>query len=132
MQFTKNTKVKHFTDLLVWQKAHKLFVHIYKEIERFPRTVGAKIIADQILRSSGSISANIAEWFNSHSTKEYIHYLDIAQRSAAETENWLYKIIDCRILKKEKVSPWLNICFETEKMLNALMKSLDKKLTTST
>lgn len=61
MQFTKNTKVKHFTDLLVWQKAHKLFVHIYKEIERFPRTVGAKIIADQILRSSGSISANIAE-----------------------------------------------------------------------
>jgi len=121
-------RVKHFTDLTVWQKAHKLFVNIYTEIEKFPRTVGARIIADQVLRSCGGISANIAEGFNARSTKEYIHFLDIAQRSAAETENWIYKIADCYLLKKHKVALWLDTCYEIEKMLQSLIKSLERKL----
>lgn len=129
MNAMKNKKVKHFTDLIVWQKAHKLFINIYKEIDSFPYKIGAKIIADQILRSCGSISANIAEGFNARSTKEYIHFLDIAQRSAAETENWLYKIKDSCLLKNEKVMPWLDVCCEIEKMLQSLMKSLNKKIT---
>jgi len=50
-------------------------------------------------------------------------------RSAAETENWLYKIKDSCLLKNEKVMPWLDVCCEIEKMLQSLMKSLNKKIT---
>ena len=123
-------KVRHFTDLIVWQKSHKLFVNIYTECDNFSRKIGAKIIVGQILRSCGSISANIAEGFNARSTKEYIRFLDIALRSAAETENWIYKIVDCHLLRKGKVTPWIDACYEIKKMLQSLMKSLEKRINT--
>lgn len=120
------SSIKHFTDLKVWQKAHLLFVEIYRAIEKHPQTCGARIIADQILRSTSSISANIAEGFNARSTKMYVHYLDIAQRSAAETENWIYKIIDCNFMVKKSTTNWLNVCWEIEKMTQSLIRSLSK------
>ena len=48
---------------------------------------------DQIVRSCGSVGANIAEGFN-RSKKKYLNSLDIALGEADETENWLYKIRD--------------------------------------
>jgi len=120
--------VKHFTDLIVWQKAHNLFVDIYNALDLLPQKVGAKTITDQIFRSTGSISANIAEGFNSNSTKKYINYLEIAQKSAAETENWIYKIRDCKLLDKSLVAPWLNTCCQIQKMLQSLKKNLAKKM----
>ncbi len=120
------SKVKHFTDLTVWQKSHRLFVDIFREFDYIPQKIGVKIIIGQISRSSGSISANIAEGFNGLSTKEYIRFLDIALRGTAETENWIYKIIDCHLLKKEKATPWLDVCTEIQKMLQSLIKNLGK------
>ena len=120
-----NKQIKHYTDLIVWQKSHNLFVDMYNVVEIVPRKVGAKTVSEQIFRSCGSISANIAEGFNSRSTKEYVHFLDIAQRSAAETENWLYKMRDCMMLRKEIVEQWLGVCVEIEKMLQKLKKNLN-------
>ncbi len=120
-------KIHHFTDLQVWQKSHTMFIEIYGDIEKFPRTRGARVIEDQILRSTSSISANIAEGFKSLSTKQYIHFLDIAQRSAAETENWLYKIMDCQLANREKTTRWLDACIEIEKMLHSLIKIMKTK-----
>jgi four helix bundle protein len=54
-------KVRSFRDLIVWQKAHKLILEIIKDVELFPNTQAAKIVIDQLLRSCGSISANIAD-----------------------------------------------------------------------
>ena len=122
------TPVKHFTDLIVWQKAHNLFVDIYHALDTLPHKIGAKVIIDQIFRSTGSISANIAEGFNCHTTKKYINYLEIAQKSAAETENWLFKIRDCKLIEKSQVIPWLDICCQIQKMLQSLKKNLSKKM----
>lgn len=123
-------KIEHFTDLTVWQKSHDLFLEVYRNVERFPRTSGARVIADQILRSTSSISANIAEGFKSLSTKQYVYFLDIAQRSAAETENWVYKMRDCQLANKHKVNTWLHVCIEIEKMLYSLIKNLKAKVRT--
>ncbi len=120
-------KVKHFTDLIVWQKAHNLFVDMYKKFADYPRKIGAKTVIEQIFRSCGSISANIAEGFNSRSTKKYVNYLEIAQKSAAETENWIYKIRDCRLLQTDTIIPWIDTCSEIQKMLQSLKTSLEKK-----
>lgn len=84
-------KVKHFTDLVVWQKAHSLFVDMYAIFAGHPRKIGVNTIIEQIFRSCGSVSANIAEGYNSRNTKKYVNYLEIAQKSSAETENWIYK-----------------------------------------
>jgi four helix bundle protein len=127
MESTETNVIKHFTDLRVWQKAHDLFVSINRMTERTARDVASTVVIEQLLKSSGHISANIAEGFNSRGRKKYIHYLDIAQCSAAETENWLYKVVDCVLLEKSEVQPWLEASIAIQKMLNSMITKLEKR-----
>ena len=115
--------IKHYTDLIVWQKSHKLFLDIVKDVDTFPNKRAANIIADQIIRSSGSISANIAEGFN-RSKAKFLNSLDIALGEANETENWLYKIRDLKyidiIIAENQIEETKIIC----KMLNSLIAKI--------
>lgn len=127
MESTETHAIKHFTDLRVWQKAHDLFVSINKVTEKVSRDVASTMVVEQLLKSSGGISANIAEGFNSRGKKKYICCLDLAQCCAAETENWLYKVVDCVLLEKTEVQPWLETSVVIQKMLNSMISKLEKK-----
>jgi four helix bundle protein len=127
MESNENNVIKHFTDLRVWQKAHELFVSINRVTEKVSRDVASTIVIEQLLKSTGSISANIAEGFNSRGRRKYIQYLDIAQCSAADTENWLYKVVDCVLLEKSEVQPWLEASVAIQKMLNSMIYKLEKR-----
>lgn len=49
-------------------------------------------LADQLIRSSTSVGANVVEAKSSGSKKEYIHYFEIALKSANETKYWFILI----------------------------------------
>lgn len=132
MEKTDVSEIKHFTDLRVWQKAHQLFVSIHKETDKLPRDGAITVVVDELLRSSGNISAYIAEGFNSRGRKNYIYYLDIAHSNAAETENWLYKMIDCVLLEKSEVQPWLETSVALQKMLGSMISKLEKRAEATT
>jgi four helix bundle protein len=89
--------VHRFTDLEVWRKSHELFLNLLFDLDALPNTRPAAVIADQRIRSLGSIGANIAEGFN-RSKAKYLNCLDIALGEANETENWLYKLRDSKLL----------------------------------
>lgn len=123
--------VKHFTDLEVWHKAHTLFLELLVDLRELPKNETSKIIINQIVRSVGSISSNIAEGFNSKSTKQYLNYLDIAKRTTAESENWYYKIRDAGLLENSVAEKRIFQCIEISKMLQGLINSLLKHSRTS-
>ena len=125
---SEKAKIQHFTDFQVWQKAHHLFLNLLSEADAFPCKRGADILADQIFRSSGSISANIAEGFN-RSTKKFLSSLDIALGETNETENWLYKIRDARLLNASICERRIEETKEIGRMLNGLIRSLTKNQT---
>jgi len=114
-------ETKKFTDLIVWQKAHRLFLDIVKDVEVFPDKRAARIISDQVLRSGGSVSANIAEGYGRHKGKEYEHYLIVARGSLTETENWLIKCKDLGYMGMETFEVRVKIVEEIVKMLNTLI-----------
>ena len=120
--------IKHYTDLIVWQRSHKLFLDIVKDVDIFPNKRAANTIADQIIRSSGSISANIAEGFN-RSKAKFLNSLDIALGEANETENWLYKIRDLRyieiLIAENQIEETKIIC----RMLNSLIAKIKSRKT---
>ena len=122
-----SNKVRHFTDLIVWQRSHHLFLDALKDVRLFSSTIEGRIVTDQIIRSLGSIGANIAEGFNSKTTKKYVSYLDIARNSSSESENWYYKIRDAGWLQKEIANPRINTCIEISKMLQSLISRLERK-----
>ena len=113
-------KIRDFTELIVWQKAHQLFLDVVKDIENFPKTEVSKTVANQLIRAAGSISANIAEGFGRRQGKEYLHYLIISRGSTTETLNWLIKCLDLGWIEKEMFVQREALCREILKMLNKM------------
>ena len=114
-------QIRNFMDLVVWQKAHRLFLEVVKDVEAFPSGLPGRVVADQLLRSSGSISANISEGFGRRKGKEYVHYLIVARGSTTETLNWLLKARDLEWLKGDTFDSRESLIVEILRMLNAMI-----------
>ena len=86
-------EIRKFEDLEVWQAARKLTNMIYDVSDegRFARDFGLR---DQIRRASVSVMSNIAEGFESHTTKLFMNYLGRAKGSAGEVRSQLYVALD--------------------------------------
>ena len=119
-------KIQRFTDLEVWRRSHTLFLQILKDIEHLPNTKAATVLCDQILRSTGSIGANISEGFN-RSKAKYLNALDIALGEANESENWLYKLRDAGFIPRDTAALHIRETIELQKMLSGLMRSIRRR-----
>jgi len=95
----RSSKVQRFTDLDVWRKAHALFLRLLSDLEPLSHTRVAAASIDQSLRALGSVGANLAEGFNRSKAK--LNCIDISLGEANETENWLYKLRDSKLLTRE-------------------------------
>jgi four helix bundle protein len=121
-----NNKVQRFTDLDVWRKSHDLFLRLLFDLEALPNTRPAIVLTDQTVRSLGSVGANIAEGFN-RSKAKYLNCLDIALGEANETENWLYKLRDAKLLQRDAANAHVSETIQIEKMLTALYRSISRR-----
>ena len=99
--------VPGYRSLSVWQKAHRATILTLELVEQLPRTSSTARIVDQLVGSVSSIGANIAEGYPAREGAEYTRYLNIALRSAYETDNWLQLLKDsaviARRISREKV-----------------------------
>jgi four helix bundle protein len=122
------TKIKTFRDLEVWKKAFNLAVKIIRLTEKPPKGMSTKIILEQLLRASTSISANIVEGYGSFSKKEFGRYLKIDLKSSYETDNWLRllreSISEDHRLEKNEISRLEELNTEITKMLLVLYKKV--------
>jgi four helix bundle protein len=84
----KRMPAKRFQDLIVWQKAHKFVLEIYKYSNSFPRKE-IYVLTSQLRRAAISIAANIVEGFKKRSPKDKARFLNIAQGSLQESSYYL-------------------------------------------
>lgn len=80
----------------------------------------------QMRRSVVSIPSNIAEGYGRKSKQEYIHYLYVAYGSYCELETQLLLASDLNYIEKEPFDKIFEQAREVERMLKALINSLDK------
>jgi four helix bundle protein len=121
-------KIKDYKDLKVWQKALEVVCDIIELVDVLPPGPPAEIIGKQILGSSTSVCANIAEGHSSGSSREYNRILKIAYREAKETDNWLQVIKTSKKFAKSNIVKYANSIelknLEVIKMLSSLRKSI--------
>ena len=121
-------EIRSFEDLIVWQKAHQLFLDVARDVGTFPVSAAGRVITNQVLRSASSISANIAEGFGRRTGKEYTHYLIVARGSTTETLDWYLKCRDLHLIDAEGFQVRRALLEEVLKMLNRMIsQQLNKR-----
>jgi four helix bundle protein len=75
--------IKSFRDLIAWQKAMELVVHVYQATESFPQREMFGLV-NQMRRAAVSVPSNIAEGQGRLGTKEFRQFLGIARGSLQE------------------------------------------------
>ena len=122
-QSIRVSEKKGYKKLKVWKKAHYLAVEIYKVTRKFPREELYEITS-QIRRAAFSVSINIVEGQASNSKKEFLSFLNIANRSLVETEYLLEICEELHFLDKSDYERLENLRTEVAVMLNAFTKSV--------
>lgn len=74
-----------------YRKALFLYDVCWKDCEMLLKHPPGRAVAQQLIRSVGSISANIEEGYGRGYGKERLYFLRVAIGSARETKGWYYR-----------------------------------------
>jgi len=117
------SEITSYKDLIVWQKAFKLVINIYKLTEKFPKSE-LYGLTSQMRRATVAIPSNIAEGFARKYRKEYTQFISIAFGSGAELETQLLLAKTLKLASEEEFKLSEGLLTEVMKMLNTLLKKL--------
>ena len=112
-----------YNELTVWQKAMDLVECVYKISYILPKEE-KYALSDQLRRAVVSIPSNIAEGAGRKSTKDYVHFLNIARGSAYEVETQLHVCRRLKLVPDETLAEAFALAEEVTKMINAICVKL--------
>ena len=118
-----------YKQLRFWQTAREVSKLIIRLTRKLPSERIVWIITDQILRSSFSVGACIAEGYGKYLGKEYPRFIQMALGSARETEYWLELLEDTYPKLSAEINQIVLLNEETIKMLIATLNTLRRKQT---
>ncbi len=114
-------KIKKFTDLFAWQKAHGLALSIYKITENFPKNELFGI-TNQMRRCAVSIVSNIAEGFSRATFKDKNQFYCMSLGSVTELQSQLLISRDLKYISGEKFKEIAEKTVTVHKLINGLIK----------
>jgi len=117
--------LRNYKELKVWEKSYKLCLEVYRITKGFPKNELYGLIS-QMRRAALPIPCNIAEGYGK-TTPEYLRALYIAYGSTWEFETQILLSGDLDYLKDISLSKLQGDLKEVERMLKALIKSLENK-----
>ena len=95
-------KTKSFKDLIVWQKAYRLVLEVYRITKDFPKSE-IYGLAQQMRRAAISLPSNVAEGYGRRHKTEYKQFFSIAYGSLSELETQYLLSIDLGYTKKSDI-----------------------------
>lgn len=102
-----------------YKKALFLYELCWFDCDSWLHDTRGKAIANQIIRSCGSISANIEEGYGRGFGRDYARFLSIAVASARETQGWYLR--SRHLVNQEMLDHRLKLCDE---IIAALVKTI--------
>jgi four helix bundle protein len=118
--------VRHYSDLIAWQKAMSLVTEIYKISEKFPRRE-VYGLTNQVRRAAVSIPSNIAEGQGRGTTKDFCSFLRHAYGSLQEVETQIHIAHRLAYIEDSDRTRLIDQCSEVARILNGLISSLADK-----
>ena len=112
--------ISSYKDLDVYNASFDFAMEIFNRTKSFPKEE-VYSLTSQLIRSSRSISANIAEgWAKREYENQFKNHLIHATGSASETENWLRFAFMCKYITEEEYNSFCTKLTIISKMLTRL------------
>ena len=118
--------LKNYKELKVWKKSYELCLEIYRITAKFPKEEKYGLTS-QLRRSVVSIPSNIAEGYGRKTTSDYVRLLYISYGSICELETQILLAGDLNLIENDELGTIKENIAEIERMLKALIKSLENK-----
>ncbi len=112
-------------DFVAYKKSNELWDLCWNDTEILMKDIRGKELTRQLIRSAGSISANIEEGYGRGNNKEYPHFLKIARGSAQESKGWYKK--SKYLLNEDLISERHKLISEIIAIINSTIKTLENK-----
>jgi four helix bundle protein len=112
-----------FENLELWKKVHEFKNEVSKEAKKWPSEEKFKLI-DQIVRSSRSINALLAEGHGRFTFADQLHFCIQARGSLSETINHLIDAFDEKYIIEERLNYFKEKGKEIERLLNGYINYL--------
>jgi four helix bundle protein len=109
-----------FEDLIVWQKAHRFVLDVYRLTRTFPRSE-VYGLSSQFRRAAVSIAANIAEGFRKRGKPDKLRFFNMAQGSVEECRYYLILTAD---LQYGDVAESRRLLEEVSKLLESYSRAI--------
>jgi len=120
-----NSEIRSFEDLKVWQLGREIRSEIFELVKRFPK-VETYRLSDQMIRSSRSVTDQIAEGYGRYHYQENIQYCRQARGSAYELKNQLITALDCKYINDVEFQAFSSKTVRCIKMINGYINYLIK------
>jgi len=118
---------RSYRELLVWQKARKLAVQIYKATEKFPKSETYELTTSQVRRAVVPVASNIAEGQGRLTSGEFQHFLGLARGSLLEAETQLTIALDLGFLDAEAYEALEGQSYQVLGLIDRLLTALRQK-----
>ena len=115
-----------FEQLELWKKIRAFKIEIRKETQRFPKEEKYRL-TDQLMRSSRSINALVAEGHGRFTFADQLHFCIQARGSLFETINHLIDAYDEGYISEEGLYYFKSLGKEIERLLNGYIGYLRSK-----
>jgi carbamoyl-phosphate synthase large subunit len=116
-------KVKHYKELIVWQRSMSLAKAAYQLTARFPADEKFGLTA-LIRRTAVSIPSSIAKGQARYETREFLQHLSYADGYLAELETQLLLSLELGFCETHDIEEPLKEIDELQRMLNAIARKL--------
>ncbi len=117
--------VKHFTDLIAWQKSHMFVLSVYEITKTFPQSEQFGLTS-QLRRAASSITANIAEGYGRYHFKDKIRFYHQSRGSNTECQNHIILAFDLKYINLKEYNELKKQSWESFKLLSGLITSTEK------
>ncbi|MCC0567040.1 four helix bundle protein [Brevibacillus borstelensis] len=127
MEAMREPQVRDFRRLAVYQKAMTWIGQI-REIVKAWKWEDRQVIGNQILRSSTSVAANLAEGNGQLYLQKEVSFINNALGSCSETQMWLEEARNAKLIDQQTFERLDNEAIEIRKMLVAMVKKVKSEI----
>ncbi len=102
-------------------------IRIVRLYTSLPKAAEAQVLGNQLLRSGTSVGAQYHEATRSRSNAEFVSKIESGLQELEESIYWLNLLIDCGIVKKEKLSGLCQEANELAAIFGASVKTVKRR-----